>query len=118
MIKIRRWTECQRCQLFSGFLGDEFPVCGIFPLGPSQIPCPDFAEVTEDCVPVGGAYYNGKLILDSAGYLTTAERLELIETHPLFTGICPKCKKAIAGSNRIHWDCPNQKCDWIDNSVV
>jgi hypothetical protein len=46
MIKIRRWTECQRCQLFSGFLGDEYPVCGIFPLGPKEIPCPDFAEVT------------------------------------------------------------------------
>jgi hypothetical protein len=68
-------------------LGDQYPVCGIFPLGPPEIPCPGFAEVTEDGVPVGGAYYNGELILDSPAYLTTAERLELINTHPLFTGI-------------------------------
>lgn len=118
MIKIRRWTECQRCQLFSGFLGDEYPVCGIFPLGPAVIPCPDFAEVTEDCVPVGGAYYNGELIRDSAGYLTTADRLELIAKHPLFTGKCPECGFVFVEAPTIHWDCPSPKCDWIDDSVV
>jgi hypothetical protein len=55
-------------------------------------PCPDFTEVIEEGVPVGGAYYNGVLVLDTPAYLTTEERLELIDTHPLFTGVCPKCK--------------------------
>jgi hypothetical protein len=118
MIKIRRWTGCQSCQLFSGFLGDEYPVCGIFPLGPKEIPCPDFAEVAEECVPVGGAYYNGVLVLDTPAYLTTEERLELIDTHPLFTGKCPKCRFVFTERPEIYWDCPNPECDWIDDSVV
>jgi hypothetical protein len=118
MIKIRHSEECQRCQMFSGYLGDEYPVCGIFPLGPAEIPCPDFAEVTEDCVPVGAAYYNGELILDSPAYLTTADRLELIDTHPLYTGECPSCGFVFAEAPAIHWDCPNPECDWIDDSVV
>ncbi|NJM78297.1 MAG: hypothetical protein HC852_24100 [Acaryochloridaceae cyanobacterium RU_4_10] len=70
--------ECDRCQRFSGYLGDEFLVCAVHPSGPTQTPCPDFAEVVEDCVPVGAAYYNGELILDSPAYLTTAERLACI----------------------------------------
>jgi hypothetical protein len=48
VIEIRRSEECQRCQLFSGFLGDEYPVCGIYSPGPAEIPCLDFAEVTEN----------------------------------------------------------------------
>ncbi len=116
MIKIRRWTECQRCQLFSGYLGNEYPVYGIFPLGPAVIPCPDFAEVTEDCVPVGGAYYNGELVLQPEHFLTTEERWDILNTHPLFTGICPKCGAAIAGEDLVHYDC--QSYEWIDDSVV
>jgi hypothetical protein len=110
MIEIRRWTECQRCQLCSGFLGDEYLVRGIFPLGPSVIPCPDFAEVTEDCVPVGAAYYNGALVLGSSAYLTTADRPELIDTHPLFTNKCPSCGFVFAEAPAIYWDCPNPDC--------
>lgn len=116
MIEIRHSPECQRCQLFSGFLEDEYPVCGIYPLGPAEIPCPDFAEITEDCVPVGGAYYNGEFILDSPAYLTTAERLELVETHPLFTGKCPNCGAQFDKTPSVHWDCKN--CGWLDDSVV
>jgi hypothetical protein len=110
--------ECQRCQLFSGYLGDEYLVCAIYPSGPAQVPCPDFASVSGQWEPLGGAYYDGELVLQPEHYLTTEERWEVLRTHPLFTGICPKCKVVIAGSARIHWDCPNPKCDWIDDSVV
>jgi nucleotidyltransferase/DNA polymerase involved in DNA repair len=51
-------------------LGDEYPVCGIYPLGPAEIPCPDFAEVTEQCEPLGAAYYDGELVLQPEHYLT------------------------------------------------
>ena len=36
---------CDRCQRFSGYLGDGFLVCAVHPTGPAEIPCPDFAEV-------------------------------------------------------------------------
>ncbi|NJM74742.1 MAG: hypothetical protein HC852_01960 [Acaryochloridaceae cyanobacterium RU_4_10] len=113
---IRLSSECDRCQRFSGYLGDEFLVCAVHPSGPAQTPCPDFAEVVEDCVPFGAAYYNGELILDGPSYLTTAERLELIETHPMFTGKCLNGGEAFAEVPIIHWDC--EGCNWKDDSVV
>jgi predicted RNA-binding Zn-ribbon protein involved in translation (DUF1610 family) len=115
MIKIRRSVECQRWQRFSRYLGDEYLVCAVHPLGSAQIPCPDFTKVTENWAPVGATYYNGELILDSPAYLTTAERLELIATHPLFTGECPSCGSTFAGAPAVHWDCPN--CVWVDDGV-
>lgn len=48
--------ECDHCQLVSGYSSSEFLVCGIYPLGPAQIPCPDFAEVTEPYEPLGAGY--------------------------------------------------------------
>ncbi|NJM67558.1 MAG: hypothetical protein HC851_18740 [Acaryochloris sp. RU_4_1] len=108
--------KCQRCQLFSGYLGRGYLVCGIHPLGPTELPCPDFAAVVDEWEPLGGAYYNGELIRDSSGYLTTEERLELIETHPLFTGVCPSCGARFSDGTLIHYDC--KKCGWRDDSVV
>jgi hypothetical protein len=98
-------TECQHCQRFCGYCGTEFLVCGIHPTGPVDSPCPDFAEVTEQFEPLGGAYYCGELVLQPAHYLTTAERLEIIETHPFFTGVCLECGEAIAGEGPVHYDC-------------
>jgi hypothetical protein len=118
MIKIRRSEECQRCQLFSGFLGDQYPVCGIFPLGPPDIPCPDFALITEQCEPLGAGYYDGELVLQPAHYLSTAERLEILDTHPIFTNECPSCGFVFEEAPVVHWDCPNPECGWIDDSVV
>ncbi|MDL5055381.1 hypothetical protein QQ056_17765 [Oscillatoria laete-virens NRMC-F 0139] len=38
-------------------------------------------------------------------------------THPLFTGICPKCGHLFDRANPppVHWDCP--ECGWVDDSV-
>jgi hypothetical protein len=108
--------ECQRCQRFSGYLGAEYLVCAIHPSGPSQSPCPDFAEVLGQWEPLGGSYYAGELVLQPEHYLTTAERWEVFSKHPLFTGVCPKCKKAIGETNRVHYDC--DRCGWLDDSVV
>ena len=51
-------SDCHRCQRFSGYCSTEFLVCGIHPSGPVETPCPDFAEVSEQFEPLGGAYYN------------------------------------------------------------
>jgi hypothetical protein len=95
MIEPRRSPECDRCQRFSGYCGPDFLVCAIHPSGPAQSPCLDFAEVAGQWEPLGGAYYNGELLRTPKQSLTTAQRWEILNTHPLFTGVCPKCGAAI-----------------------
>jgi hypothetical protein len=107
--------ECHHCQLFSGHLSDEFLVCGIHPSGPAETPCLDFAEVVEQWEPLGGGYYDGELVLQPAHYLTKTERLEILNTHPFFTGVCPRCGEAITGEGLVHYDCPS--CGFIDDLV-
>jgi hypothetical protein len=108
--------ECNRCKNFSGHYGPEFLVCAMHPSGPEQDPCPDFTEVTEQFEPLGGAYYNGELVLQPAHYLTTAERLEILDTHPFFTGVCPECGKVIGGEGLVHYDC--DRCGWKDDLIA
>ena len=107
--------ECYRCQRFSGYCGSQYLVCGIHPSGPTETPCPDFAKVTEQYEPLGGAYYNGELILQPTHYLSTAGRLEILETHPFFTAICPECKAAIRGEGIVHYDC--ESCGFKDELI-
>jgi hypothetical protein len=101
--------DCNRCKNFSGHYGPAFLVCAMHPSGPAQTPCPDFAEVIGQWEPIGAAYYGGELVIQPEHYLTTAERLEILETHPFFTGACPKCGAVIAGAALVHggmtaWD--------------
>lgn len=109
-----RAKECESCQMFSGHLGSEYAVCSIHPSGPAEVPCPDHAPI-EDCVPVGAAYYGDELIRDWPGYMSSEVRLELIETHPLFTGKCPQCGNAFKEPPLAHWDYP--ECNWMDDMV-
>jgi hypothetical protein len=85
-----RAKECERCQLFTGGSGATDRVCRIYPAGPTAKPCPDHAPIAEDCSEIGGAYYDGQRIRDT-GYMSSADRLHLLSTHPLFTGVCPEC---------------------------
>jgi hypothetical protein len=77
----------------------------IHPSGPEQNPCLGFAEVTEHWEPLGAGYYDGDLVLQSEHYLSTEERLDILNTHPLFTGICPKCGAKVEPEQRVHYDC-------------
>jgi predicted nucleic acid-binding Zn ribbon protein len=104
--------ECDRCQRFSKHYGPAFLVCTLHPSGPAEIPCPDFAEVTEQLEPLG-AYYAGRLILQPP-VLTTSERLEILETHPFFTSICPTCGAGIADDGQMHCD----RCGWVESSIA
>jgi len=67
--------------------------------------------------PEGVSYYNGELILQSQPRWTQEEQLELLDTHPLFTGKCPQCSAQYDRSStaRVHWDCPI--CGWMDDTV-
>lgn len=110
--------ECHHCQRFSGSLDPTHLVCAVHPSGPAQVPCPDFAKVVGQWEPLGAGYYDGELVLQPEHYLSTEERLEILDTHPLFTGKCPECGFVFAEAPEIHWDCPNPECDWLDDSVV
>ncbi len=75
--------------------------------------------VSEEAHPDGYIlnYYDGELVVTKPSLYTQEELLELINYHPIFTGICPQCKHEFDKNNPplIHWDCPN--CGWIDDSV-
>jgi len=70
----------------------------------------------EQWEPVGASYYNGELIVQPRQRWTREQQLELLDTHPMFTGKCPSCG-AFFNSDytaRVHWDC---ECGWMDDTV-
>ena len=64
---------------------------------------------------MGAFYKDNELIKDWVGYLTASERIEVLESHPYLTGICPKCGASFGESRPIHYDC--RECGWIDDSI-
>jgi hypothetical protein len=106
--------QCHHCQRFSSSLDPEHLVCGIHPSGPEQSPCLDFAEAIGQWEPLGAGYYDGELILQPEHYLSTEERLEILDTHPLFTGVYPKCSAPV-GQDLVHYDC--SECDFKDDLI-
>jgi len=69
-------------------------------------------KIPEDPSAEEGSYYNGELILQPRQRWTREEQLELLNTHPLFTGKCPKCGYRFSLENlpKGHWDCSH--CGW------
>jgi hypothetical protein len=110
--------ECNRCQLYSH---DPHLVCAVHPTGPQDDNCLDFREdpnagSVELWEPEGASYYNGELILQPRQQLTREQQLELLDTHPMFTGRCPSCGALFNNdyTARVHWDC---ECGWMDDTV-
>jgi len=111
--------ECDQCQLYS--LTPHL-VCAIHPSGPATDECWDFAPKAaamitteaEDLWFPGAASYGGELIPESHSRLTQEEQLELLETHPLFTGRCPQCRHELKELNHpsFEWQCDH--CGWSD----
>lgn len=67
--------------------------------------------------PEGVTYYAGELILQPQQRWTPQEQLDLLDTHPLFTGRCPLCEMPFPqnkNSSPVHWDC---LCGWMDDTV-
>ena len=68
----------------------------------------------EQSSPIGYYWYNGELIPIKPQRLTTEEQLELLDTHPLFTGVCPQCGYEFPNTlSKAPWDCPS--CGWTDS---
>jgi hypothetical protein len=105
-----------------------YMVCAINPKGVDGPSCPDYRSGTstaqdqpldwfEPWQPENASYYGDELVLSPVNRLTMRQRLELLNTHPLFTGRCPNCEQTLHQTDplRIHWDC--QHCGWTDDSV-
>jgi hypothetical protein len=63
--------------------------------------------------PEGASYYNGELILQPRQRWTLEQQLELLDTHPLFTGRYPRCEMTYPKYETppVHWDC--SACGWM-----
>ncbi len=111
--------QCDRCLLYSH---NPHLVCVVHPAGPRGDSCLDFredpnAEPAELWEPEGASYYNGELILQPQQRRTQQQQLELLDTHPMFTGKCPQCGYEFDRdyTARVHWDC--FECGFLDDSV-
>jgi hypothetical protein len=115
-------VDCNRCRFHTH---SAHLICAVFPSGPDEDICAYFSldpdapapEPEELWEPEGASYYNGELILQPKQRLTRGEQLELLDTHPVFTGLCPECgyKYSEIVPPKVHWDCP--ACGWCDDSV-
>lgn len=113
--------ECDRCLLYAH---NPHLICAVHPDGVDGNSCLDFREdpniePEELWQPEGATYYNGELILQPEQRWTREQQLELIDWHPMFTGKCPRCGAEFDRdwSARVHWDCPNSECGWMDDTV-
>ncbi len=116
---------CDRCRFYAHH---PLLVCGVHPMGVDG-DCPDFEldlEIPDDEAvawygeqwqPEGASYYGGELVLEPVQQMTMEQRLELLDSHPLFTGRCPSCEMPLPQTEppRVHWDC--EHCGWVDDSV-
>jgi hypothetical protein len=129
--------QCQLCEFYTH---NPHLRCTLHPLGVESEECRDFrataprsrqrriapqeeqrciaqpSEAEEQWQPEGAAYYNGELVLQPR-QRTLMEQLDLLDTHPLFTGRCPNCEMPLLPTNpiQVHWDCSS--CGWMDDSV-
>ena len=110
--------QCDRC-LF--YCYSPYLVCSVHPNGVDS-DCLDFRadpkiQEEEQWSPQGYFWYNGELREIRTSQLTSQQKLEILDTHPFFTGQCPNCGHQFNRCNipMIHWDCPI--CFWVDDSV-
>ena len=63
------------------------------------------------------AFYNGDRIAPITDRLTIEQKLELLESHPIFTGRCPNCEVPMLETTppRGHWECG--ECGWREELV-
>jgi hypothetical protein len=110
--------ECDRCSLYAH---NPHLICAVHPSGVEGNRCLDFRldpNIKEDqqWSPFGYSWYGDELISNRPSRYTQEEQLEILDTHPVFTGVCPQCRHRFDRDNSpVHFDCPS--CGWVDDSV-
>ena len=113
--------ECDLCLFYSK---NAHIICAVHPFGVDGNYCLDFrrdpkieVEDEELWSPEGYSYYAGQLIKNPTRRLTPQQQLNIIDTHPFFTGRCPECGYEFPKDNppAVHWDCP--ACGFIDDAI-
>lgn len=110
--------ECDHCSFNAH---NPHIVCAVHPNGVESEKSMDFrqdsnAKKEEQWSPQGYSWFDGELIPNRPSRYTLQEQLEILDTHPLFTDVCPKCRYEFDRDNLpIHFDCP--ECEFVDDSV-
>ena len=98
---------CNRCLFYSH---QPNLVCAVHPFG-VYTTCLDFrpnpaAEEEEELwSPEGYSWRDDDLVPNKRPRYTQEEKLQILDTHPFFTGICPECGQKIDKPG-IKWECP------------
>lgn len=110
--------DCDYCSLYAR---NPHLVCAVHPDGVNTDSCIDFRpdpkikEEEQWCVE-GYSWYGDELIPNQSSKYTSEEQLEILDTHPFFTGLCPDCGYGFSKNKQIvHYDCP--VCDFVDDSL-
>ena len=127
---MHKLPECDRCQFYAR---SSYAVCAVHPSGVQKENCLDFREepraepqelwepegatYIDDTLVLERTYYNGEEIAPPQRQLTPEQQWQVLESHPLFTGLCPSCGYRFPSHvpELIHFDCP--ECGLIDDSV-
>ena len=114
--------ECDSCQFYSQ---NPHIICAIHPFGIDEDKCLDFRpdpniqpSDEELWSPEGYSFYNGELIKNPQPKYTREQQLEILDFHPIFTGVCPRCsyKYPTDTKPKEYSMCP--ECGWVDDSLV
>lgn len=78
---------------------------------------PQGVRYIDDELVIERTYYNGEEIIQPPQQWSREQQLELIDTHPMFTGKCPQCETEFDRdyTARVHWHCP--ECGWKNDLV-
>jgi hypothetical protein len=113
--------DCDRCLLYTHQI---YFVCAIHPEGVDTERCPDFrpdpesvSEEKELWSPTGYSWYGDTLIPNRLCRYTREEQQKILDTHPLFTGVCPNCSQVFTTSPppNTHWNCA--ECGWQESDI-
>ena len=62
------------------------------------------------------SYYNGELIRQPQQRFSKEEKLYLLDTHPMFTGVCPRCNYVFT-EPILSKKCTCPDCGWTDDDI-
>ena len=96
-------SDCNRCSLYAR---NPHIICTVHPKGVDTDYCIDFRpdpniKEEEQWSRGGYSWYGDELIPNRTSKYTSDEQLEILDTHPFFTGFCPNCGYRFSNNKQI-----------------